>query len=286
MFYSRTPFSFYPVQLWLGGKEGLENFSSPHHLPFCARSPDDLIYQYRLRPVSGMTTQLLTKRLQCLQTTLLQHRPMRRQHLLPPRGPGMQTSVPTSVAWMAVVAIAMLRSPIVATGVHTTLGTGLGFETSWPDMLQGVEYRVWPQIFMGSSAKWCFHNGRIDNGWGPALIVTESMIYRNLQWLKERGAPITAFSFHQDWTFLHFHAGLLGQGPDALSSRVRGAASAMYSLKRRLRHAYPLTFLMIVALENVATLAPYGHWRIIAGHRLFCPGNCSRFGDSIIIPLL
>jgi hypothetical protein len=29
-FYSQTPFSFYPVQLWLGGKEGLENFSRPH----------------------------------------------------------------------------------------------------------------------------------------------------------------------------------------------------------------------------------------------------------------
>ena len=28
-FYSQTTFSFYPVQLWLGGKEGLENFLGP-----------------------------------------------------------------------------------------------------------------------------------------------------------------------------------------------------------------------------------------------------------------
>ena len=29
-FYSQTTFSFYPVQLWLGGKEGLEKNSRPH----------------------------------------------------------------------------------------------------------------------------------------------------------------------------------------------------------------------------------------------------------------
>lgn len=38
---------------------------------------------------------------------------------------------------------------------------------------------------------------------------------------------------------------------------------------------------MIVALENVANLAPYDHWRIIAGHMLLCLGSCSRFGDSM-----
>ena len=132
-----------------------------------------------------------------------------------------------------------------------------------------------------SSALWRFHNWCIDNGLGPAVSATESMIYRYLQWLKEHGAPTTASSFLQAWTILHFHAGFLGQGVDALSSRVKGAARAMYSLERPLRQAYPLTVLMMVALENVATLAPYDHWRIIAGHMLLCLGSCSRFGDSI-----
>jgi hypothetical protein len=130
-----------------------------------------------------------------------------------------------------------------------------------------------------SSALWRFHNWCIDNGLGPAVSATESMIYRYLQCLKEHGAPTTASSFLQAWTFLHFHAGFLGQGVDALSSRVRGAARAMYSLERPLRQAYPLTVLMMVALENVATLAPYDHWRIIAGHMLLCLGSCSRFGS-------
>ena len=68
---------------------------------------------------------------------------------------------------------------------------------------------------------------------------------------------------------------------DALSSRVRGAARALSSLERPLRQAYPLTVLMIVALENVANLAPYDHWRIIARHMLLCLGSCSRFRDSM-----
>ena len=62
-----------------------------------------------------------------------------------------------------------------------------------------------------SSALWRFHNWCIDNGLGPAVSATESMIYRYLQWLKEHGAPTTASSFLQAWTFLHFHAGFLGQ---------------------------------------------------------------------------
>ena len=102
-----------------------------------------------------------------------------------------------------------------------------------------------------------------------------------MQELKEQGSPTTASSFIQAWTFLHHHVGLLGQGLDALSSRVRGASQAMFSLKRPLKQAYPLTVLMIVALENVTLLAPYDHWRIIAGHMLLCLGSCSRFGDSM-----
>ena len=68
---------------------------------------------------------------------------------------------------------------------------------------------------------------------------------------------------------------------DALSSRVRGASRAMFALKRPLQQAAPLTVKMIVALENVATLAPSDHWSIIAGHMLLCLGSCSRFGDSV-----
>ena len=190
------------------------------------------------------------------------------------------------VLWEAMKKLkTILLSDPAATKLGRSLVSGVSLltdEAEWSRSLSDAfAGKAVATLAKRSAALWRFHNWCIDNGLGPAVSATESMIYRYLQWLKEHGAPTTASSFLQAWTFLHFHAGFLGPGVEALSSRVRGAARAMYSLKRPLRQAYPLTVLMIVALENVATLAPYDHWRIIAGHMLLCLGSCSRFGDSI-----
>ena len=45
--------------------------------------------------------------------------------------------------------------------------------------------------------------------------------------------------------------------------------------------AVPLTVRMVLALEQAVQIAPYDHWKIIAGHLLFCVGASSRFADSL-----
>ena len=190
------------------------------------------------------------------------------------------------VLWEAMkkLKIVLLSDP-AATKLGRSLVSGVSVltdEAEWSRLLSDAfAGEAVATLAKRSSALWRFHNWCTDNGLGPTVSATESMIYRYLEWMKEHGDPTTGSSFLQAWTFLHSHAGFLGPGVEALSSRVRGAARAIYSRKRPLRQAYPLTVLMIVALENVATLAPYDHWRIIAGHMLFCLGSCSRFGDSI-----
>ena len=132
-----------------------------------------------------------------------------------------------------------------------------------------------------AASLWRFNTWTEANGLGPAINASESVVYRYMLELKETGSPTTAMSFLQSWTFLFHQAGMLGPGIEVLSSRVRGAARSMFALKRPLKQAAPLTVLMLVALENVVSLAPYEHWKIIAGHMLLCLGSSSRFGDSI-----
>ena len=153
------------------------------------------------------------------------------------------------------------------------------WESSFSDAFHGKAVAT---LAKRAAALWRFSEWCIAHGLGPAVSATESVLYRYMEYLKHEGAPTTASSFLQAWTFLHRQTGLLYHSlEDILSSRVRGAARACLALKRPLQQAKPLTTRMVVALENVATQAPYEHWRIIAGHFLLCLGSCTRFGDSI-----
>ena len=153
------------------------------------------------------------------------------------------------------------------------------WECSFNDAFEGKSTAT---LVKRSASLWRFKSWCEDNRVGAIIGSSESTVYRYMQFLKEHGAPTTATSFLQAWTFLRHQIGLLGYPlEDILSSRVRGAARAMLSEKRVLQQAAPLSVKMIVALENVANFAPYPHWRIIAGHFLLCLGSCSRFGDSI-----
>ncbi|CAL1145547.1 unnamed protein product [Cladocopium goreaui] len=180
---------------------------------------------------------------------------------------------------------ALLLGDPAATKLGRYLAAGVSLltdEAGWSqfinDAFAGIEVAT---LAKRATTLWRFHNWSIDNGLGPAVCATESVIYRYLQFLKECGSPATGSSFLQAWTFLHDHVGLLSQGLDVLSSRVRGAAQALCLQKKPLKQAYPLTVLMIVALENMTNLAPYDHWRIIAEHMMLCLGSRTRFRDSM-----
>ena len=127
------------------------------------------------------------------------------------------------------------------------------------------------------------YNGlSIKQGFDDPLSVGEAVFYSYMSHLRETGAPTTANCFLQSWTFLLHVAGLktppLGM---VLSPRVRGAAKDMFGAKRKLVQAEPLTVKMVYGLEKVALSAPYDHWKVIAGHFLFCLGASSRFADSV-----
>ena len=127
-------------------------------------------------------------------------------------------------------------------------------------------------------AKWVMS----AKGEGP-LHATESAFYDYMLHLKSgAGAPSTGDSFCQAWNFLHHLMGMRTPPPSVLlSPRVKGAAKAMLSKKRRLVQASPLTVKMVKGLENVVLQAPYQHWVVIAGHLLFCLGSSCRFSDSL-----
>ena len=114
------------------------------------------------------------------------------------------------------------------------------------------------------------------------LSSSESDLYAYMQHLKVHGAATSANDFLQAWRFLHHAAGLKCCPVDELiSARVRGAADGMFSNKRKLVQAVPLTTKMVLALEKIVLVGPYPHWRLIAGHLLLCLGSSSRFADSI-----
>ena len=130
-----------------------------------------------------------------------------------------------------------------------------------------------------ASSCWRFIQWVIKQGFDDPLSVGEAVFYSHL---RETGAPTTANCFLQSWTFLFHVAGLktppLGM---VLSPRVRGAAKDMFGAKRKLVQAEPLTVKMVYGLAKVALSAPYDHWKVIAGHLLFCLGASSRFADSV-----
>lgn len=153
------------------------------------------------------------------------------------------------------------------------------WEASFADAFQGKSVAT---LAKRSGALWRFNEWLMQNNLPVILHVTESVIYRYMEHLKEHGAPSTATSFIQALTFLHHCIGMLTFSlEELLSSRVRGAARSCLELKKPLRQSAPLSVKMVVALENVVTVAPYDHWKIIAGHLLMCLGSSSRFGDSI-----
>ena len=133
-----------------------------------------------------------------------------------------------------------------------------------------------------ASSCWRFIQWVIKQGFDDPLSVGEAVFYSYMGHLRETGAPTTADCFLQSWTFLFHVAGLktppLGM---VLSPRVRGAAKDMFGAKRKLVQAEPLTVKMVYGLERVALSAPYDHWKVIAGHLLFCLGASSRFADSV-----
>ena len=157
--------------------------------------------------------------------------------------------------------------------------TETNWETSFADAFEGKSVAT---LAKRAGSLWRFSEWAIENDLPPIVLAVESMVYRYLEHLKLHGSPTTASSFLEAWSFLHHCVGLL-KCPldDILSSRVRGASRACLARKRPLQQSQPLTAKMIVALENIVMLAPYDHWKIIAGHMLMCLGSSSRFGDTI-----
>ncbi|CAE7215912.1 gpt [Symbiodinium sp. CCMP2592] len=133
-----------------------------------------------------------------------------------------------------------------------------------------------------ASSLWRFANFCFDNGLGNPLGAGEKVLYRYMSHLEEHGKPTSASAFLQAWNFAVHTLKLCS--PDALgalSARVKGAAQRMYSLKRKLVQAVPLTVKQVKGLEYVVLKSPYPHWRIIAGHLLMCIGSSCRFADSL-----
>ena len=138
-----------------------------------------------------------------------------------------------------------------------------------------------------ASSIWRFSEWVLSNELGSPVRATESVLYRYMSYLKDAGSPTTASSFLQAWNFFTHAIGLDKTNVERqLSSRVRGAAQMMFQQKRPLRQASPLTVKMVRCLEDIVHKAPYLHWKVIAGHLLFCLGSSSRFGDSLRLKYL
>ena len=133
-----------------------------------------------------------------------------------------------------------------------------------------------------ASSCWRFVQWVIQQGHPNPLLVGEAVFYAYMGHLRDHGASTTATCFIESWTVL-FHVAGLKTPPlgIVLSPRVRGAAKDMFASKRKLVQAVPLTVRMVLALEQVVQIPPHDHWKIIAGHLLFCLGASSRFADSL-----
>ena len=119
---------------------------------------------------------------------------------------------------------------------------------------------------------------------GSPVAASERCLYDYVVHLRSSASPSSASSFVEAWRFLHHHVGVIGAPLDCnVSQRVRGVCKSMLQEKGPLRQAAPLTVKMVKGLEQLVTIAPYKHWRVIAGHLLFCLGSCSRFSDSMYL---
>ena len=104
------------------------------------------------------------------------------------------------------------------------------WEASFADAFQGKSVAT---LAKRSGALWRFNEWLMQNNLPVILHVTESVIYRYMEHLKEHGAPSTATSFIQALTFLHHCIGMLTFSlEELLSSRVRGAARSCLELKK------------------------------------------------------
>lgn len=93
-----------------------------------------------------------------------------------------------------------------------------------------------------ASALWRYAKFRATNGISDPLSSRESDVYAYMQHLKIHGAATTANDFLQAWRFFHHAVGLKNGSIDELvSARVRGASDGMFSAKRKLVQAVPLT---------------------------------------------
>ena len=133
-----------------------------------------------------------------------------------------------------------------------------------------------------SAALWRCAMWLEESGFPPLVQSTERALYLYMNHLQKNGHPTTAKSFLEAFAFLSHVAGLLGSSFDVvISTRTKGAANSMLAQKAPLRQAKPLKVKMVVALENIVKDGPYTHWRLFAGHFLFCLGSCCRFADSV-----
>ena len=138
-----------------------------------------------------------------------------------------------------------------------------------------------------SASLWRYASWVCDMHLGSVLQPKETVMYAYMCHLKIGGAPTVASSFLEAWRFLHASVGLKRADPaSVISSRVSGAARSMLADKRPLTQASPLSVKMVKALEQIVLLAPYEHWKIMAGHLLLSLGSSCRFSDSMSLASL
>ena len=133
-----------------------------------------------------------------------------------------------------------------------------------------------------AASMWRFFEFCVENGFGSPLKAREREVYAYVQHLKEDGAPTSGQAFLESWTFFSVNLGFRRRPEESpMSGRIKGAVSMLLGQKRKLIQAAPLTVQMIKALERIVLKPPLAHWRVIAGHILFCMGSSARFSDTI-----
>ena len=133
-----------------------------------------------------------------------------------------------------------------------------------------------------ASALWRFAAWCENNAVPSPLRASESIIYRYMLHLESTAKPTVGSGFLEAWNFMHAMVGLTDPGAYLTpSARIRGVSTGMLQLKAPLRQAHPLSVKMVKALEQVVLLAPYEHWKIVAGHLLLVLGSSARFGDTV-----
>ena len=133
-----------------------------------------------------------------------------------------------------------------------------------------------------ASALWRFAAWCENNAVPSPLRASESIIYRYMVHLESTAKPTVGSGFLEAWNFMHAMVGLTDPGAYLTpSARIKGVSTGMLQLKAPLRQAHPLSVKMVKALEQVVLLAPYEHWKIVAGHLLLVLGSSARFGDTV-----